>query len=199
VHRPAEQYIRGSLDVGLNGGRSLTLTVVTIAQLAIGPLVHAKSPSWPIENDAAGTQSVIGWAERVRLPELGVEYEARIDTGASLTSIDATIVRLVRGHNPAQPHHVLFAIDDGKGGRLMLEREIVDWVRIKNKGARGSTRRPVVMLKVCLAAKTIEGRVNLAERRGFEYPILIGRDMLVSGHFLVDPTVSFGNDAQCQK
>jgi hypothetical protein len=185
--------------MGLNGGHSLTLAVVTIAPLAVGSLVHAESPSWPIENDAAETQSVIGWAERVRLPELGVEDEARIDTGASLTSIDATIVRLVRGHSPAQPHHVLFAIDDGKGGRLMLEREIVDWVRIKNKGARGSTRRPVVMLKVCLAGKTIEGRVSLAERRGFEYPILIGRNMLERGHFLVDSGVSFGREPQCRE
>ena len=109
---------------------------------------------------------VIGWAEWVRLPELGIEKEARIDTGASLTSIDATILRLVRGR-ASQTLRVVFAIGDGKGGAVTLEREIVDWVRIKNKGARGSTRRPVVMLKVCLAGKTIEGRVNLAERHGF--------------------------------
>jgi len=177
---------------------SFALAAVTILLLAIGPLSHAESPCRPIEQVAAEAQLVIGWAEWVRLPELGIEKEARIDTGASLTSIDATILRVVHGYRSSQALRVVFAIGDGKGGMVTLEREIVDWVRIKNKGARGSTRRPVVLLKVCLAGKMIEGRVNLAERHGFEYPILIGRNMLANGHFLVDSGVSFGREPQCR-
>jgi hypothetical protein len=127
---------------------SCGLAAVTITLLAVGPLAHAESPSWPHEQRTAGAQSVIGWAERVRLPELGVEEEARLDTGASLTSSDATILRVVRGDRSSQPLRVVFAIDCGKGGAVALEREIVDWVRIKNKGARGSTRRPVVTRQI---------------------------------------------------
>jgi len=180
-------------------GLALALAAVTTALLAVGPLARAESPGPAVRSATAGAQSVIDWAERVRLPELGVEEEARIDTGASLTSIDATILRVVRADRSSQPQQVVFTIDDGKGGAVTLRREIVDWVRIKNKGTRGSTRRPVVMLTVCLAGQAIEGRVNLAERNDFEYPILIGRNMLASGHFLVDSGVSFGHDPQCRE
>jgi hypothetical protein len=129
---------------------------------------------------------VIGWAESVRLPEVGIERTARIDTGADLASLDATIVRIVKGDGPGRPDRVVFTIADGQGGTRTLETAIVDWVAIKNKGAPGSTRRPVVAMTLCLAGRTISGGMSLADRSGFDYPILVGRDILRRGGFLVD-------------
>ena len=45
--------------------------------------------------------------------------------------------------------------------------------------------RPVVAIKICLGSTVKEVEVNLVDRSGFGYPILIGRSFL-AGDFLVD-------------
>jgi hypothetical protein len=120
-----------------------------------------------------------------------IEQRARIDTGAGVASVDATILRIVKGNRSSRPDHVVFSLEDGRGSTKTVEREIVDWVRIKNRGARGSTRRPVVTMTICLAGKIVEDRMNLADRQGFIYPILIGRNFLKAGRFLVDSGASY--------
>ena len=42
-----------------------------------------------------------------------------------------------------------------------------------------------------LAGRRFDARVNLAGRSALRYPLLIGRDVLVAGRFLVDPAEEF--------
>ncbi|HYN79249.1 MAG TPA: RimK/LysX family protein, partial [Lamprocystis sp. (in: g-proteobacteria)] len=105
-------------------------------------------PGEPCPKNSA---AVIGWAENVRLMEVGVEQKARIDTGADLAAIDANIIEIRRGEMPSGTDQIVFSIDDGNGGSATLERDIVDWVKIKNKGTNGSTGRPVVIMRLCIA------------------------------------------------
>jgi hypothetical protein len=121
---------------------------------------------------AAEEPPVIGWVENVRLMEAGVEHKARIDTGAGLASVDATIVRIIKSDKPPQPDRVVFNVDDGKGGSKTLEKDIVQWINIKKKGGKGYIPRPVVKMEICIADRKLNARVNLAERHGFLYPVL---------------------------
>jgi hypothetical protein len=92
----------------------------------------------------------------------------------------------------------VFAITDGKGGTVVVQRDIVAWIRIKNKGAAGTTRRPVVMMEICLAGKTITERMTLTDRRAFSYPILVGRNFLRAGRFLVDADTRYTQAPRCR-
>ncbi len=177
----------------------LVLQSVALAALATAvAFAQAGSEDGLCETARAPMPAVIGWAEKVRLTALGIEQAARIDTGASLGAIDAAITRISGSDTPGTPERVVFSIADGKGGTVVVQRDIVDWIRIKNKGAPGTTRRPVVMMEICLAGKTITERMTLAERRAYSYPILVGRNFLRAGRFLVDADARYTQAPRCR-
>jgi hypothetical protein len=141
---------------------------------------------------------VIGWIENIKLMDANIVQKARIDTGAGLASIDATIVRVIKSDDPKKPDRVVFTVEDGKSSKKTLEKDIVKWINIKKKGGKGFTPRPVVKLDICIAGKKLHARVNLADRHGFLYPALIGRNFLKMEHFLVDSRKTFTHDPDCK-
>jgi len=129
---------------------------------------------------------VIGKLERVGVEAIDTVMRARIDTGAGITSLNARIVKVTKSATAGAPDRIRFEIADDNGNTKSLERDVVDWQRIKNKGDEGFTKRPVVKLDLCLGGKEVFGRVNLVDRSDFNYQLLIGRNFLETGDFVVD-------------
>jgi hypothetical protein len=169
---------------------------LTVLWIGLAPCGFAEEPK--ADAPAADEQPVIGWVENIRLMDVNIVQKARIDTGAGLASIDATIVRIIKSEDPTKPDRVVFTVDDGSRGKKTLEKDIVKWVNIKKKGGTGYTPRPVVKMEICLAGKRLYARVNLADRHGFLYPALIGRNFLKMEHFLVDSRKSFTHEPDCK-
>jgi hypothetical protein len=67
-------------------------------------------------------------------------------------------------------------------------------VRIKRKEG-GYVERPVIRFSFCIAGDVVTGEVNLAQRSHFEYPVLIGRNMLHKRGILVDSGSTFRTTA----
>ena len=166
--------------------RMLLTAVLAFSAVPVHAVETAKKPARPI----------IGAVEYVDLDDAGLIVKARIDTGAGLTSINAKIVEL-RPPADGKPERVVFRIVDKQASKKTLVRNVVEWVNIKRKGGTGFIKRPVVRLDFCLGGKRIEARANLADREEFLYPVLIGRNVLVTGNFLVDPTKTFTHDPVC--
>jgi len=122
------------------------------------------------------------------MQDVGMKLKARIDTGAGISSIDAKIVEIKRAGEK-----VVFQIKDDEGKIKSIERTIVEWAEIKGK----DTKRPVVRMDFCLGGKRLEGRINLADRSMFLYPVLIGRNILKIGDFLIDPRKEFMEKPGC--
>jgi hypothetical protein len=76
---------------------------------------------------------------------------------------------------------------------------VVRWTRIKGKGTDQMIRRPVVELALCIGGRQLQGPVNLADRSGFLYPVLVGRDFLTRGRFLVDPAALHTASPDCPR
>lgn len=91
---------------------------------------------------------------------------------------------------------VIFSIRDRDGKEKTLQRKLVRWVKIKKKEG-GILRRPVVRMTFCIGGRRIRDEVNLADRDHFIYPVLIGRNMLGKGDFLLDPSRTFVSRAVC--
>jgi hypothetical protein len=91
---------------------------------------------------------------------------------------------------------IKFKFKDGKKNKEVFERPIVRWVRIKSREG-ADIRRPVVRMKFCIAGRWIEEEVNLADREDFNYPVLIGRNMLKEGKFAVDSSATFTAEPSC--
>lgn len=147
-----------------------------------------------IDSSKQPTQ-VMGWVEKAKIPGVDKEIKVKLDTGATTTSINAEILEQPKEKSESGGN-IKFRFLDGEGNKEVFERPVVRWVRIKSrKGA--DIRRPVVRMKLCVAGRWIEEEVNLADRDDFNYPILIGRNMLKEGKLVVDSSQTFTKEPEC--
>lgn len=133
----------------------------------------------------------MGWVEYVVVDDIGAKLKAKLDTGATTSSMRAEVVKIVKGKNKGDKRRVIFQVEDSDGKISTLERTLVRWVRIKSRSGSGYHRRPVVDMNFCVAGRRVSAEVNLAPRSDFIYPILVGRNMLREGHIIVDSTTTF--------
>ena len=127
---------------------------------------------------------IIGEVETIRLPEFKSSFEARVDTGATTCSIDAFDIKNFERDGRKW---VSFKIksrtsDEEKSFELPVMRV----VPIKRHGMPDQQRFSV-MLNVKIGHLTLEREFTLTDRSAFDYPVLIGRNLL-SGMAIVDVT-----------
>ncbi len=111
-------------------------------------------------------KDVIRLVERVIVRGPGGEEKvrAKIDTGADRTTVDKILAdRLELG--PA-----------------------VSRVTIKASAAGQKVERPVVDASIVISGRVYELKVGVADRSQMKYRVIIGRDILRSGDFLIDPS-----------
>jgi len=136
-----------------------------IAFLSFTPLFYAEDK----------TKTLIGGVEEVVLFPYKVKLPARIDTGASLSSLDVRDLTVKRGI--AQ-----FRLPE-RYGNILMSLHIIRHCYIRSPEAR--ERRPVVEVELCLGSKRMKVVVNLNDRSRMEYPLILGRNVLNQG-FIVD-------------
>lgn len=119
------------------------------------------------------SKAIWGQVEYVYIDELKQFVEARIDTGATTTSMAAYHVEPFErdGKSFVRFHYQ----PDGKD--TAIERPVVRKVAIKRKGAKDDIRY-VVNLYLKAGKINTWTEVSLADRSNFEYKLLIGRNFL---------------------
>jgi hypothetical protein len=115
------------------------------------------------ESDDFKSKAIVGLTEFVTINGGSHDKEiiARVDTGATKSSIDVTLAAEL------------------KLGPVIDSRLI--------KSAHGTKLRPVVEVSVILSGKKIKARFTVADRSHMRYPVLIGQNILKQG-FLIDPS-----------
>ncbi|MEL6861983.1 MAG: RimK/LysX family protein [Pseudomonadota bacterium] len=96
------------------------------------------------------------------------------------------------------PETVTFRLTSRGGKEGIYTAPVVRWVSIRRRGG-GSIVRPVVMMDMCIAGRRVQGEVNLADRSGFNYPLLIGRNMLRDAAISIDSRQIFASKRACPK
>lgn len=166
-----------------------------LALLAL-PLAGGAAGQAPVSVEAAQpplhAPVIMGWNERVLVYPSGLEFRAKLDTGARTSSIHATRVREFRRNGR---NWVRVTIDNGRGATAELELPVKRFVRIREHGG-SYQRRPVVQMGICVGELYKETEVNLVDRTGFIYPLLIGRAFL-KNDILVDATVTKTREPDC--
>ena len=117
---------------------------------------------------------IIGAVEEVELLNHKVSLNARIDTGATTTSINAQNIKKFERDGKKW---VKFEVHNKKGKIVALEKPINRMAHIKRHEA-DNQKRYVVKLKLKLGKMKIVSKVTLADRSNFDYPLLIGRNVL---------------------
>ena len=159
----------------------MSRSVALIWLLMAAVLLH------PAAESAGGEEKItIGEVEDVILLPWGVRMPARIDTGASQSSIDAQDLKIE--NNMAE-----FRLHKRYGG-LRLRLPVIGWTDVRSAEAR--ERRPMVELEFCLGPKRLRTNVSLNDRSNVKYPMIIGRDVLKT-NFVVDCTQSNCSPPKC--
>lgn len=156
----------------------VNLSAATEESVSSEALVQTKI-AWSDEESNCselGNKQIIGMVELVHIEPGNIEIEARIDTGATKTSLGAKDLQIV---NEDGQDWALFNVGDNN-----VRSKIVDYVLIKQHG-RPSVRRPIIMLKVTLGNVTQVVKATLTDRSNFKYKLLVGVNYLTD-HFVVD-------------
>ena len=114
-------------------------------------------------------------AEEVILLPWGIRLLARIDTGATVTSLDARDLKI-------EGEVAEFRLPEDYGGAL-LRLPIVAWRHVRS--SKGREARPVVEIDLCIATQKVRIKANLNDRSMVKYPIILGRNAL-KDYFVVD-------------
>lgn len=123
---------------------------------------------------------IIGQIEMVKITPPKVILKARIDTGATTTSIDA---RNITPFERDGKKWVKYTVVHGKK-KVDLESPIDKTVLIKRHG-KEAQERFVVKIRITIGPVTQLIDATLADRSEYKFPILIGRNFL-KDYFIVD-------------
>jgi hypothetical protein len=129
------------------------------------------------ETAGAGEKTTVGEVEDVILLPWGVKLPARIDTGASQSSLDAQDLKI---RDSIAEFHL-----PKKYGGLRLRLPVIGWTDVRSSEARD--RRPLVEMEICFGPRRLRTKVSLNDRSMVTYPFIIGRDIL-KNNFVVDCT-----------
>jgi len=129
----------------------------------------------PASSTCFAEDMLIGAVEDIILLPWYVKLPARIDTGAATTSLGVRNLKLtadsVEFNLPGHPEDQLIRLP------------VVNIKRIRSSS--GHQRRPIVALTLCIGQQKLHIDVNLTNRAGMQFPLIIGRNVIQKG-FIVD-------------
>lgn len=136
------------------------------------------------------TPLTVGLYEWISLPELGViGLRAKIDTGASISSLHATDIQVFTRNNQKW---VRFTAHIGtlvqRGHRC--EAPLVSIKTIKSSNG-SSQSRYVISTSLTLGNHTWPVEFTLACRKTMQYRVLLGSKALIDGKIIVNPALSY--------
>jgi hypothetical protein len=138
--------------------------------------------------------TVIGLREWVALPDLGVAgLRAKIDTGASTSSLHATDIELFERDGE---EWVRFTAHLGTVVQLRhrrCEAPLIALKTIKSSNGHAETRY-VISTTLALGDRLWRVEFTLASRKAMRYRLLLGSKALVAGQLVVNPGLTYVQD-----
>ena len=123
---------------------------------------------------AAAKTAVAGWVEPVRVLPERINFNAKLDTGAKHSSLNSRNIELIDVKGEQQ---VRFEVRSREGQQHSLQLPLMRHTTIKRHFGK-SQQRPVGEMTICLGKKVKKVEVNLVDRSGFNYQMLLGRSYL---------------------
>jgi hypothetical protein len=165
--------------------RRILLVAVTLSAVAGASAMSSQAPA-PVEIDPSASPRVLGQVAVVSEVESGLEFVARVDTGAAVCSLHAEEFSVDDGSDVAQENvgkSIRFRILNRRGESTWLERRIAEVKKIKTSDT--VEWRYAVPMRLSCEGASKEVLVTLNDRSQMNYAMLVGRNLL-KGEFLVD-------------
>ena len=140
---------------------------------------------------------VLGWREWLALPALGIAaIRGKVDTGARSSSLHVDAQwRFSEGGQPWAGFRIstgrtVRTLDGVAAAQVIEARAPVFDEREVTDSSGNRSRRVFLRTPLQLAGVEREIEINLTDRRGMLFPLLLGRSA-IAGAFTVDPARSF--------
>lgn len=136
------------------------------------PKVLAAAPA-PAKN-----QIILGAIEKVTIDAINQSFDARIDTGATTSSLNAVDIEMFERDGK---DWVRFHLSDPEQAATELnwiEAPVVRYVRIRQSTNNDAQRRAVVELWVNVGTIKEKAQFTLADRSHMSHPVLLGREFI---------------------
>ncbi|TEW56638.1 ATP-dependent zinc protease [Psychromonas sp. RZ22] len=129
------------------------------------------------KNDAYLDKTVLGQAEWIYISKAKINLKARIDTGATVSSINALNIQRFERDGKKWVRFNLTESKDGKEN--LIEVPILRTAKIVQSSQPGKVNeRPVVKLHVRIGNISHQSEFTLIDRTHMSYPVLIGRTFM---------------------
>lgn len=146
------------------------------APVPVATTKPAECPTVQPSLNNTGNKIVVGRVEWLWIEAINRVYEARVDTGATTSSISALDITPFEKDGKRWVRFRL-APDDSDDS-FEVEAPLVRYVRIRQASSDELDRRPVAALTVRMGKMTEIAEFTLTDRTQMNYPILLGREFL---------------------
>ncbi|KGY12848.1 ATP-dependent Zn protease [Vibrio tubiashii] len=139
-----------------------------------------KSPS-VVETKSKPTPThtiVLGEVEKVRIDAIKQSFDARVDTGAATSSLNAVDIEQFERNGKNWVRFHLSNGDQELNDTNWIEAPIVRFVKIRQSTNEKVERRAVVELWVKLGKIHEKAQFTLADRSQMSHPVLLGREFI---------------------
>ncbi|OXX33526.1 ATP-dependent Zn protease [Vibrio sp. V09_P4A23P171] len=137
-------------------------------------IVPAATPSMP----RSRYDVILGEVEKVTIDSIKQTFDARVDTGAATSSLNAIDIEEFERNGK---NWVRFHLSDGEKATdetNWIESPIIRYVKIRQSTNEEMERRAVVELWVKLGSIHEKAQFTLADRSQMSHPILLGREFI---------------------
>lgn len=167
----------------------------SVAALLVGVL-SLVSVSGVSAKDSVNTRDILGWVELVEFAEPRVRLKAKLDTGATTSSLNAlNIEPFERDGREWVRFEMLDPVERQES--ILFEAPVVRTARIRRH--EGPTQlRVVVEMGMCIGTVWRKRQFTLIDRSDFAYQVLVGRNFL-RGHIAVDSDATYLSRPACKQ
>jgi len=135
------------------------------------------------------SSTVVGWREWVALPAIDVPWvKAKLDTGARSSALHAFDIEELDGG--AGVRFWVRPWQDSNRDATVVECPVYDR-RLVRSSTGHVQHRYVVLIELELCGRTVQAETTLTNRDQMGFRMLVGRQALRQGGFVVDPGRSF--------
>ncbi|MCY9821698.1 ATP-dependent zinc protease [Aeromonas media] len=176
-----QQHLLVQLNTDVNNMKESVKKVDS--KLATLPPEPPKPMAIPTEKCPAPSQGhtvdgklLVGEAEWIWVDAANDAFQARVDTGATTSSISAQEITIFErnGKNWVR----FFLSHQEMDDKIQIEAPLVRHVRVRQASADDLDRRPVVRLTVRIGDMTEKAEFTLKDRSDMTFPVLLGREFL---------------------
>ncbi len=165
-----------------------TITACQSKQVIVPAVVHNVNTTQEVVVEKAHLP-IIGEVEPIYFLPMKTPFVARIDTGATTSSLDCKDVVYFERDGEKW---VSFKLKNRKTGEeYVFEKKIERSFKVKRAG--DDENRKAVKMDVKMGGETFSAIFSIADRTNFDYQGLVGRNIL-TGRFIVDTSTSYTLD-----